>query len=106
VSFQKDVLPIFREYCLNCHGGGKGKPKGDVDLRTLAAIVNPKNPPILTSGKPEKSAIYSQIVDGAMPPEGRRPGKGETEVIRDWIVAGATPRRPVRPRPPPRRGPR
>ena len=36
VSFQKDVLPIFRTYCLNCHGSGTGKPKGDVDLRTVA----------------------------------------------------------------------
>jgi hypothetical protein len=96
VSFQKDVLPIFRTYCLNCHGGGTGKPRGDVDLRTVAAITDPKNPPILTPGKPEKSAIYTQIVDMAMPPEGKRPGKGETEVIRDWILGGAKPRRPVR----------
>jgi hypothetical protein len=93
VSFQKDVLPIFRTYCLNCHGAGSGKPRGDVDLRTLATIIDPKNPPILTPGQPEKSAIYNSVADNAMPPEGKRPGKGETEVIRNWILGGAKPRR-------------
>src|ERR1700722_4994930 len=27
VSFKTDVLPILRKHCLDCHGGGKGKPK-------------------------------------------------------------------------------
>lgn len=99
VSFQKEVLPILRSYCLNCHGGGTGKPRGDVDLRSLAAIIDPKNPPILTPGQPEKSAIYTTIMDNAMPPEGNRPGKGERELIRNWILGGAKPRRPARPRP-------
>jgi hypothetical protein len=99
VSFQKDVLPILRTYCLNCHGGGTGKPRGDVDLRSLAVIVDPKNPPILKPGQPEKSAIYTTIMDNAMPPEGNRPGKGERDLIRNWILGGAKPRRPGRQRP-------
>jgi hypothetical protein len=96
VSFQKDVLPIFRTYCLNCHGTGTGKPRGDVDLRTVASIMKGGGGPIIEVGKPEKSAIYTSIVDNAMPPEGKRPGKGETDVIRDWILGGAKPRRPAR----------
>lgn len=92
VSFQKDVLPIFKSYCVKCHGA-TAKPKGDVDLTTLAKIIDPKNPPVLTPGKPEKSAIYTTVVDLAMPPQGDRPGKGETEVIRNWILGGAKPRR-------------
>jgi outer membrane biosynthesis protein TonB len=90
VSFEKDVKPIFRSYCFNCHGAA-GKPKGDVDLTSLAKIVDPKNPPILKVGMPEKSAIYSQIIDQAMPPNGARPSKGEAEVIRNWILSGAKP---------------
>jgi periplasmic protein TonB len=92
VSFEKDVKPILRSYCFNCHGAA-GKPKGDVDLTSLAKIVDPKNPPILKAGDPKKSSIYTQIADQAMPPNGSRPGKGETEVIRNWILAGAKPRR-------------
>ncbi len=96
VSFQKDVLPIFRTYCLNCHGSGTGKPKGNVDLRTVASIMKGGGGPIIEVGKPEKSQLFTQIVDNAMPPDGKRPGKGETEVIRNWILAGAKPRRPNR----------
>jgi outer membrane biosynthesis protein TonB len=105
VSFEKDVKPILRTYCFNCHGAA-GKPKGDVDLTSLAKITDPNNPPILKPGDPEKSAIYFTIVDMSMPPQGSRPGKGETEVIRNWIAGGAKPRRRKFPRHGPEAGPR
>lgn len=93
VSFQKDVLPIFRTYCLNCHGAGSGKPKGGVDLRTVAAIMKGGGAPILVVGQPEKSAIYTTIEDMSMPPEGKRPTPQELAIIRNWILAGAKERR-------------
>ncbi len=89
VSFQKDVLPIFRSYCLNCHGAGTGRPKGNVDLRTVAAIKKGGGGPILEIGNPEKSAIYFTILDGSMPPDGKRPTRDELEIIRRWILEGA-----------------
>ncbi len=89
VSFQKDVLPIFRTYCLNCHGAGTGRPKGNVDLRTVAAIKKGGGGPILEIGNPEKSAIYFTILDGSMPPDGKRPTRDELEIIRRWILQGA-----------------
>ncbi|MBA2224654.1 c-type cytochrome domain-containing protein [Thermogemmata fonticola] len=93
VSFQKDVLPIFRTYCLNCHGAGSGKPKGGVDLRTVAAIMKGGGAPILVVGQPEKSAIYTTIEDMSMPPEGKRPTPQELAIIRNWILTGAKERR-------------
>jgi len=92
VSFQKDVLPILRSYCFNCHGAA-GKPKGDVDLTSLAKITAKGAPDILTAGDPKKSAIYTTVEGQTMPPDGKRPGKGETDVIRNWILGGAKPRR-------------
>ena len=89
VSFQKDVLPIFRTYCLNCHGAGSGKPKGNVDLRTVAAIMKGGGAPILVVGQPEKSAIYTTIEDMSMPPDGKRPTPQELAIIRNWILTGA-----------------
>jgi hypothetical protein len=97
VSFQKDVLPIFRAYCLNCHGD-VGAPKGDVDLRTVASIKRGGGGPILEVGNPDRSAIYTSIVDGAMPPNNKKPSRGEMDVIRDWILTGANPRRAIRTR--------
>ena len=32
LTFQKDVRPIFKAYCLDCHGGGDTL-KGHLDLR-------------------------------------------------------------------------
>ncbi len=98
ISFEKQVKPILMRYCGNCHGNA-GKPKGDVDLRTLVAITNPDNPPILVPGDPKKSAIFFTIDDMSMPPQAPRPGKGELDLIRQWILGGAKPRRrrlPVR----------
>lgn len=95
VSFQKDVLPIFRSYCLNCHGAA-GAPKGDVDLRTIASIKRGGGGPILEIGKPDKSAIYTTVQDGSMPPNGKKPTKGEVDVIKNWILTGANPRRAIR----------
>jgi hypothetical protein len=93
ISFEKQVRPILMRYCGDCHGNA-GKPRGDVDLRTLAVITDPKNPPILVPGKPEKSAIYTTIADKSMPPDNKpRPGKQETDLIREWIAGGAKPRR-------------
>ena len=37
LTFAKDVLPVFRTYCNNCHSGPK--PKGSVDLTSLAMIA-------------------------------------------------------------------
>jgi mono/diheme cytochrome c family protein len=95
VSFQKDVLPIFRTYCLNCHGAGSGKPKDGVDLRTIATIMkgNKSGAPILVVGQPEKSAIYTTIEDMSMPPDGKRPSPQELAIIRNWILTGAKERR-------------
>lgn len=103
VSFQKDVLPIFRAYCLNCHGAGSGKPKGGVDLRTVAAIMKGGGAPILVVGQPEKSAIYTTIEDMSMPPEGKRPTPQELAIIRNWILTGAKERRRRSPLPKDRR---
>jgi hypothetical protein len=90
ISFEKNVKPILRTYCFNCHGA-TGKPKGDVDLTSLAKILDPNNPPILKPGNPKGSAIYTTIEDMAMPPDGPRPGKQETELIKNWILGGAKP---------------
>ncbi len=56
VSFEKDIKPILRSYCFNCHGGA-GKPKGDVNLTTLAKITEKGAPDILKPGDPKKSAL-------------------------------------------------
>lgn len=91
VSFKTEVLPILRTHCLNCHGGGKGKPKGNVDLTTLAKLKNSQSPgKILVPGQPDKSDVYTSITERDMPDGGKpKPSQQELKIIENWIRSGA-----------------
>lgn len=89
VAFDKEVLPVFRSKCLNCHGA-VGKPKGDLDLRTLAGIAKGgENGAALKPGDLKNSLIWASIEDGAMPPAGKEQlTEAEKTLIKDWILSG------------------
>ena len=88
VSFEKDVLPIFKGKCNLCHGDA-GSPKGDLDLRTLArAARGGDNGPGATAGKLDASLIWTRIDDGTMPPK-EKMTDAEKKTIKDWILSGA-----------------
>ncbi|MGY8733743.1 MAG: hypothetical protein ACKVK0_16505, partial [Pirellulales bacterium] len=36
-AFDKDILPILKSRCIECHGGAT--PKASLDLRTVTAIL-------------------------------------------------------------------
>lgn len=95
----KEIEPIFRSYCNNCHGAA-GKPKAGVDLRTVAAILKGnENGPLVKPGDPENSPLYQSVKppSGTMPPDGKPgPNEKELKLIHDWIASGAKPRRTVR----------
>jgi len=88
VSFEKDVLPIFKGKCNLCHGDA-GNPKGDLDLKTLArAVRGGDNGPGATPGKLDNSLIWTRIDDGTMPPK-EKMTDAEKKTIKDWILSGA-----------------
>jgi protein TonB len=89
VSFAAQVLPIFKDKCIACHGDPT--IKGGLDLRTLAAIKKGgENGAGTVAGKPDDSTIWMQIADGNMPPP-KKPKLTDTEkkLIHDWIASGA-----------------
>jgi hypothetical protein len=90
VTFARDVQPVFRAHCLNCHGG-VGSPKGGLDLRTRASTLKGgDNGPGVKPGDPDASPVWTMIADGSMPPDGKpRPSDKEKKAIRDWIEGGA-----------------
>jgi protein TonB len=98
----KEVAPILRTYCGNCHGQ-VGKPKGGVDLRSFAAIKkgDENGKALVVPGNPEKSPLYESITAGRMPDGGKTPpNPKELQLLHDWIASGAKERRrPVRVRP-------
>lgn len=90
VSFDKEVKAVFISKCVNCHGA-IGKPKGDLDLRTLASIAKGgKTGDALKGGDLKNSLIWTQIVDEAMPPPDSKLELTEAEKlkIKNWILSG------------------
>lgn len=89
----KEVQPILRAYCNDCHGASTGKPKGGVDTTTLAKMLASKGPP-LVPGKPNDSTVYTSVKSGEMPPDGKKgPDAKELQLLHDWIAGGAKERR-------------
>jgi len=94
LTFEKEIKPILRAHCLDCHGGVEGK-KGGLDLRLVRTMVSGgKTGPALEKGNAESSLILQRIEDGEMPPKGAGLSPAEKEKLKAWINAGAPTARP------------
>lgn len=94
VSYQKDVVPIFRQNCLGCHQGAK--QLGGYVMTEFASLLRggDSDQPGIVPGKPEKSYLIERItpVDGVaeMPEPPAKPlSDVEIEIITRWIQQGA-----------------
>ena len=90
--FEVKVLPILKKRCVKCHG--PEKMKGKVRLDSLLAIMR-RHDKMIKPGLPQESKLYSLLVtedvDDIMPPKGEgNMNDGEREIIRKWILAGAS----------------
>jgi hypothetical protein len=91
LTFTKDIQPILRAKCVNCHGD-RNKLKGGLDVRTLRSLEKGgETGPGINRGEPELSVVWEAIANGSMPP-----GKSnkltvlEKKKIHDWLVGGGT----------------
>ncbi len=93
VSFEQHVRPIFKVYCLDCHGGGE-KVKGKLDLRLRRfAVRGGKSGPALIPGDAASSRLLKRLQAGEMPPGEKKVPAEQIAVIQRWIAAGAPARR-------------
>jgi hypothetical protein len=84
ITFEKDVLPIFKSKCTKCHGDSGAK--GGVDLRTLKDAVGFG----VKAGDLKESIVWQTIADGSMPPSGNpKVSAEEKKTISQWITSGA-----------------
>jgi len=89
VSFNADVLPIFEDKCIPCHGA-----LGGWDASTYEAVMTTgNNAPVVIPGDVETSLLAQKVIGthaegDIMPPGGRMPDT-LIQVILDWIEAGA-----------------
>lgn len=89
ITFERDVRPIFKIYCLDCHGGG-AKLKGKLDLRLRRfAVHGGKSGPAVVPGDAQKSLLVERLKAGEMPPGEKKVPAEKIAVLERWIASGA-----------------
>lgn len=83
VSFQKDVLPILRTHCFECHSGTSDE--GDLRLDQFDHVLNKVTPYDASA-----SRLYRVITESMMPPSGPSLNLAEQSVIKAWIDEGVS----------------
>lgn len=89
VLFEKQVRPILRAYCFECHGEGE-KLKGGLDLRLRRYLLaGGDNGAAFHPGKPDTSILIQKVSSGEMPPGKKKLDSQQIQVLKDWISQGA-----------------
>ncbi len=87
VDFGRDVYPILRQACFDCHGPDKQRGKLRLDSRAAALRA-------IVPGKADASELYRRIIlaadaEGVMPARGDRLSAAQVATLRAWIEGGA-----------------
>ncbi len=93
-DFTLKIQPLLQAKCYGCHGDDPEDMKGELDVRSRAALLNggESEEPAIVPGDPAASLLYQAVAwDGLeMPPkETDRLSASEVELFRRWIAAGA-----------------
>jgi mono/diheme cytochrome c family protein len=87
VTYNDQILPIFKNACNNCHN--PDKKKAGLDLSTYqAALAGSDNGKVLESGNPSASLLVKcvrQTEDPKMPPKGDKLTDAEIALIEKWV---------------------
>ncbi|QDV82844.1 c-type cytochrome domain-containing protein [Planctomycetes bacterium TBK1r] len=91
VTYEDDVKPIFRQYCLNCHQ--QSDKKGGLALDTFGSVVEGggSGEVVFDDGDAESSRLW-QLVNHddtpVMPPKQDKLPADKLAIIRAWIEGG------------------
>jgi hypothetical protein len=90
VTYEDDVLPIFRQKCFSCHDADK--KKGDLDLTNYSSLMQGGGSgEVVEAGDSANSYLYMVIsheTEPYMPPEQPKLPDEMVETIRKWIDGG------------------
>lgn len=88
VSFAGEVMPIFSDSCVECHGGAK--TRAGLDLTSYVGLISgSQEGAVIFPGSPQESVLLQEVIDGSMPKRGPKLSPDQIKVISDWIAAGA-----------------
>lgn len=95
-DYKKDIQPIFKKHCYECHSEERKKQKAGYvfdDLHTLANDIGPNG--IIVPRSPEESHLIEVMTSAEgsknhMPPDSKpQPSTAEIKKIENWIKEGA-----------------
>ncbi|TCT22328.1 c-type cytochrome domain-containing protein [Thiobaca trueperi] len=96
VSFARDVQPIIKKHCVECHlQGGKGFLASGFLVESYASVMKgTKFGPVIVPGDPLSSSLYRLVageVDKSIQmPHGKDPiPANQIATIENWIAQGA-----------------
>ncbi|MEI7820542.1 MAG: DUF1553 domain-containing protein [Verrucomicrobiota bacterium] len=91
-DFEKDIRPLLRERCVECHGTKKQKGELRLDAKVFA-FKGGHDGPVIVPGDIAKSALVKRIAstddDERMPPKGDALTAVQIAAVKSWIEAGA-----------------
>ncbi len=88
VSFARDLLPLFNETCIKCHGGDKIE-KG-LDMKSYSALMaGSERGAVVVPGDASSSRLAQLVENGKMPKRGPKLTSEQVQLIVDWINSGA-----------------
>ena len=94
VTFERDIRPILRAHCFDCHGATE-QPKGGLDLRQVRLMQRGgESGTALVPGDAGESLLLERVRDGEMPPGEMKLTAKEIDTLTRWIADGAKTARP------------
>lgn len=92
-DFEKDVLPLLKQHCVDCHGPEKQSGGMRFDQRQAPLAGGDSGQPALIPGNADHSQMVRRLEstdkDDWMPPKGPRLSAQAIGLIKDWINSGA-----------------
>lgn len=93
VDFLRDIQPIFRAHCYECHAGTTEEGGLNLGVKAKALLGGDSEPAIVAGSSEDSLLIYLTSGDDEsqiMPPEGNEPLSPEqVDLLRAWIDQGA-----------------
>jgi hypothetical protein len=94
LTFERDIRPILRAHCLDCHGAVE-ELKGGLDLRQVRLMQKGgESGTALVVGDAHTSLLLERIRSKEMPPGEMKVNEKELEILTRWVNEGAKTARP------------
>ena len=81
-TFEKDIRPILKAHCFDCHGEGE-KLNGGLDLRLQRLMLKGgEDGPVIVPGKPDRSLLFKLVHSGEMPKRDKKLTREQVALIK------------------------